>query len=292
MEINPIHQYFAADITGVDLSEPPADLVIDQLRSALDSYAVIVIRDQQRLSDDAQIAFSARFGKLQKSITLHREDTQRRMKRDELSDISNVDLDGERMRPDDTRRQLQKPAQLWHSDNSFRSPPGLYTFLAARLLPPEGGNTEFADMRAAYDTLSPEMKAKVHGLRALHSLGWSRQQANAPELSPAERANIPESIQPLVRVHPASGRKSLYLSSHARDIIGWDETEGRTFLAELTEAATQPAFVYSHAWRDGDLVIWDNRDTMHRATPFRDDLYKRDMRRTSTADMIPAQAAH
>ena len=291
MQITQLHPHFVAEIIDLDLSMPPEDATIDVLKDALARFAVLVIRDQQALSDDGQIAFSARFGKLQKSITLHREDTVRRLKRDELSDISNVDENGLRMPVGDKRRLLQKPAQLWHSDNSFRSPPGLFTFLAARIVPPEGGNTEFADMRAAYDALSPEMKDQVRGVEVLHSLGWSRKLAEAPELSPAEQANIPESVQPLVRVHPVTGRKSLYLSSHGMDVIGMPQAEGRALLDQLNAFATQPEFVYSHVWRDGDLAIWDNRDTMHRGTPFREDLYKRDMRRTSTEDDVPAKAA-
>jgi alpha-ketoglutarate-dependent 2,4-dichlorophenoxyacetate dioxygenase len=284
MYIAKLHPHFAAEVTGLTLTTHLPDAVIEALKDALEEYAVIVIRDQQALTDDVQIEFCKRFGALQRSITVHREDTARRLKRDELSDISNVDEKGERMSADDKRRLLQKPARLWHSDNSFRSPPGLYTFLAAKIVPPEGGNTEFADMRAAYDALDDRMRRRIAGLQVRHSLGWSREQAGAPPLSESEKANIPESVQPLVRFHPKSGRTSLYLSSHGRDVLGMSDTEGRALLAELTAFATRPEFVYSHKWREGDLVIWDNRDTMHRATPFPEDRYRRDMRRTSVED--------
>jgi alpha-ketoglutarate-dependent 2,4-dichlorophenoxyacetate dioxygenase len=222
---------------------------------------------------------------------VHREDTERRLKRNELSDISNVDANGERMAENDKRRLLQKPARLWHSDNSFRSPPGLFTFLAAKIVPPEGGNTEFSDMRAAYDALPQAMRDRVAGLEVRHSLDWSREQAGAPPMSDSEKANIPESVQPLVRFHPGSGRTSLYLSSHGRDVLGLGDAEGRALLEELNAFATQPEFVYSHKWRDGDFVIWDNRTTMHRATPFPEDKYRRDMRRTSVEDHEAAVAA-
>lgn len=291
MEIRQVHPLFAAEITGVDLMQQHDAPFYDEIRDALGKYGVIIIKDQAHLDDDGQIAFSKNFGKLQTSITIHREDTARRMKRDELTDLSNVNADGSRIAADDTRRQLQKPAKLWHSDNSFRSPPGLYTLLHGRIIPPEGGNTEFADMRAAYDKLDDAMKAKLQGLKAQHSLAWSRIQANSPPLSPQEAANIPESIQPLIRFHPDTGRKSLYLSSHARDIIGMEEAEGRALLAELTKFATQEQFVYSHKWTAGDFVIWDNRSTMHRATPFPEEKYHRDMRRTSVEDSKVALAA-
>ena len=291
MEITKLHPHFGAEVTGLDLSENLPDAVIDTLKDAVGEYGVIVIRDQQAMTDEAQIAFSSRFGDLQQSISLHREDTARRLKRGELSDISNVDEKGGRMDENDKRRQLQKPTRLWHSDNSFRSPPGLYTFLAAKIVPPEGGNTEFADMRAAYDALPAAMRERIAGLQVRHSLGWSREQAGAPPLSDSERENIPESVQPLVRFHPRSGRTSLYLSSHGRDVLGMSDAEGRALLEELNRFATEPEFVYSHKWRDGDVVIWDNRSTMHRATPFPEDKYRRDMRRTSVEDHEVAVAA-
>jgi alpha-ketoglutarate-dependent 2,4-dichlorophenoxyacetate dioxygenase len=283
MIVTQLHPHFMAEITGLDLSKPMTHDQAAAVQQAIDAHAVLVFRDQAAMDDEAQIAFSALFGPLQRSITVHREDTERRLKRDELSDISNVDDEGRRLAADDRRRLLQRPARLWHTDSSFRDPPGRYTFLAARMLPPEGGNTEFADMRAAYDALDDATRARIAGLRVHHSLGRSRILADAPPLSPDEARNLPGAEQPLVRRHPA-GRDALYLASHAESITGWPEAEGRALLDQLTEHAIRPEFVYSHAWRDGDFVMWDNRCTMHRATPFREDLYRRDMRRTTVAD--------
>jgi len=291
MKITRVHPLFAAEVTGLAITAGMPQAEVDQIRNAIEDEGVICVRGQQAMTDDDQIAFCSRFGTLQKSISLHREDTARRMKRDELTDLSNVAADGSRIAASDTRRLIQLPGRLWHSDNSFRSPPGLYTFLAAKIVPPEGGDTEFADMRAAYDALDEATKARIDGLQTVHSLGWSREQVGAPPLSEGERKNIGEAVQPLVRFHQRSGRKSLYLSSHARDVVGMSEADGKALLRELTEFATQPQFVYRHKWREGDFVMWDNRITMHRATPFPEDKYQRDMRRTSIEDHEAAIAA-
>lgn len=281
MRVRQLHPHFMGEVTGIDLSRP---FDVAAVQAAIDRLAVLVFREQQQLSDDGQIAFSALFGPVTRSITIHREDTLRRFRRDELSDISNLAEDGSRMAADNAKRLLQRPARLWHTDSSFRRPVGRYTFLAARLLPPDGGNTEFADCRAAYDALPDATKACIDSLEGMHSLARSRRLAVAPELSPQEAANLPPTVQPLVRIHPRSGRKALYLGSHAERIVGWPHDEGRALLDELENHATRAEFVYSHAWQDGDLVMWDNRCTLHRATPFRDDLYVRDMRRTTVAD--------
>jgi len=283
MKIRKLHPHFFGEVTGLDLSQPLTVQQAADVQQAIDEHAVLVFRDQQAVDDEAQIAFSALFGPLQRSITVHREDTERRLKRDELSDISNVDEAGQKLAADDRRRLLQRPARLWHTDSSFRNPPGRYTFLAARALPPQGGDTEFADMRAAYEALDEATRSRIASLIVFHSLGRSRILADAPLLSDEETRNLPGTEQPLVRRSQA-GRNALYLASHAEQIVGWPPEESRTLLDQLTLHATSAAFVYSHAWRDGDLVMWDNRCTMHRATPFRDDLYRRDMRRTTVAD--------
>lgn len=269
------------EVTGIDLAEP---FDLPSIQVALDRLAVLVFRGQQAVSDDEQIAFSALFGPVTRSITVHREDAARRLKRDELSDISNLAEDGTCLAADDRKRQLQRPARLWHTDSSFRSPIGRYTFLAARVLPPEGGDTEFADCRAAYDALPDALRHRIDGLQVVHNLARSRRLADAPPLSPQEAANLPPTVQPLVRTHPNTSRKALYLGSHAESIVGWPEDESRALLEELEARITRPEFVYRHVWESGDLVMWDNRCTLHRATPFREDLYARDMRRTTVAD--------
>ena len=283
MIVEPFHPGFAAQVTDLDLSQPLDPRQIEEVQRAIDRYAVLVFREQQAMDDDAQIGFSAMFGPLQRSITVHREDTPRRLRRDELSDISNVDDSGRRLAADDRRRLLQRPARLWHTDSSFRDPPGRYTFLAARVLPPEGGDTEFADMRAAYDALDAPTRERIAALRVFHSLARSRTLADAPPLSETEARTLSGAEQPLVRHHPA-GRIALYLASHADHIVGWPEAESRALLDDLTEHATAPQFLYRHVWHDGDFVMWDNRCTMHRATPFREESHRRDMRRTTVAD--------
>jgi len=284
ISIRQLHPHFAAEVVGLSIANGLTKEQSDLVKDAIDRYAVIVFRDQEALDDAGQIAFSAAFGKVQHSITNDRGDLSRRLGRPELSDISNVDAKGDALPEDDLSRRLQRPARLWHTDSSFRDPPGRYTFLAARTLPPSGGNTEFADMRAAYDALDDDHKDSIASLHVRHDLARSRIIADAPPLSEDKKRALPGAIHPLVRTQPRSGRKSLYLGSHADAIIGWAEEQGRALLDELSAFATQPCYVYSHTWRAGDLVMWDNRTTMHRATPF-DTQYTRDMRRTTVADL-------
>jgi alpha-ketoglutarate-dependent 2,4-dichlorophenoxyacetate dioxygenase len=176
--------------------------------------------------------------------------------------------------------------RLWHTDASFEDPPGRYSMLHAKVVPPVPADTEFADMRAAYDALPAEMKARLEGLRVHHSIAHSRQTLGF-EFSAEEAEILKGAVHPLVRTIPRSNRKSLYLASHASRIVDWPVPEGRLLLRDLIEHATQPRFVYRHRWSVGDLVIWDNRCTMHRATPFEDTKYRRELRRVTTLD-IPA----
>jgi alpha-ketoglutarate-dependent 2,4-dichlorophenoxyacetate dioxygenase len=209
-----------------------------------------------------------------------------------LTDVSNVDADGHLLPADDRRRQYSLSNRLWHTDASFVDPPGRYSLLSARVVPPAGADTEFADMRAAWDALPEDLKQVCAPLRAHHSIAYSRETLGF-SFSPEERERLRGVEQPLVRTNAATGRRSLYLASHASAIVGWPLAEGRLFLRDLTEHATQRDFVYRHAWRAGDLVIWDNRATMHRATPFEDKRYRRDLRRVTTLDVpraLPADA--
>ena len=268
---------FGAVVEGVRLAAP-TEAQVAAIKAAWLEHALLIFPGQTDLDDERQMAFARQFGDLVPELA--------------AVQITNVLPDGRlREAPDDDMMKIIRGNMFWHQDNTYMPLQAKGAVFSARVVPTEKGETGFADMRAAYDALDQAMKDRIRGLEVVHSLGWSRFQADAPELSPVERENMPDTVQPLVRVHPATGRKSLYLSSHARDILGMSEAEGRALLAELTAHATQPEFVYSHHWKDGDLAMWDNRSTMHRATPFREDLYKRDMRRTTTADRVSAQAA-
>lgn len=283
LNVRSLHPLFSAEVIGPDIVSSLSPSQHVEVQQAIDAHAVLIFRDQAALDDNGQILFSAAFGHVQRSITKHREDLSRRLKRAELSDISNIGRDGRSLPDDDLSRRLQKPARLWHTDSSFHDPPGRYTFLAARMLPPSSGDTEFADMRAAYDALDKGMRQRIDGLTVKHDLARSRALAEAPPLSEQEQLAMPGAVQPLVRVHPRSGRRNLYLASHADHIVGWPENESRALLDELIAFATRPRFIYRHVWRQGDLVMWDNLTTMHRATAF-DTRYPRDMRRTTVAD--------
>src|SRR5262249_54163076 len=206
------------------------------------------------------------------------------------SDISNVDENGEIRATQDRRREYSLGNRLWHTDASFRDPAGRYSMLSARLVPPVPADTEFADMRAAYDALPAEMKAAVEGLRVHPPIAYARQVLGF-DFSESEQERLKGAIHPLVRTIPRSNRKSLYVASHASRIVDWPVPDGRLLLRDLIEHATQLEFVYRHAWRVGDLVIWDNRATMHRARPFDDAKYRRELRRVTTLDLPEAALA-
>ncbi len=285
-----LHPVFAAEATGAgelrNLHDPET---LEGIRSGMDEFAVLVFRDQP-FSDEEQMAFARRFDGELHAKTGARVVKRTRLATEAVSDISNVDEAGQILPPDDRRRLYGLGNRLWHTDASFENPPGRYSMLSARVVPEGGGpDTQFADMRAAYDALHDDTKALIEGLEAHHSIAHSRQTLGF-EFSADEQAILEGAVHPLVRVLPGSGRRSLYVASHASRIIGWTLPEGRLLLRELIEHATQPRFVFSHAWRDGDLVIWDNRATMHRARPFADATVRREMRRVTTLD-VPRQAA-
>lgn len=283
LDIRPVTADFFAEVNGLDLRQPLSEATVNSLVSAFDRFAVLVFRGQQ-IGDEDQLRFSHYFGQPQKSVTLHRKDHQRRMKHDEVSDISNVDEHGDRINVGYAMKVFTLSSRLWHTDNSFRRPSGKYTFLCAKRLPPTGGNTEFADLRAAWDAFPEGRKAEVAALRAVHNLGYSRVLAGSPDLDDNERKNLPPTPQDLVRTHPGSGRRSFYLASHAEYIEGLPRADGRVLLDELTTFCTQPQFVVAHVWQPGDLVVWDNRCTMHRAMPYDEERHIREMRRTTVAE--------
>ena len=272
---------FAGEVSGVDITKPLAPEEVAALEAGMDRYAVLVFHGQQ-LTDEQQMAFSLNFGRLENArggnITL----PQDRRLREGMQDVSNLGRDGGILERDSRQRAFNLGNMLWHSDSSYRAIPAKYSILSARVVNPVGGNTEFADMRAGYDTLDAASQAEIEDLVCEHSLIHSRGLLGMTDFSDDERAMFRPVRQRLVRTHPVSGRKSLYLSSHAGAILGMPVAEARVLLRDLTEHATQPAFVYAHRWQQWDLVMWDNRQTMHRVRRY-DERYRRDMRRTTIA---------
>jgi alpha-ketoglutarate-dependent 2,4-dichlorophenoxyacetate dioxygenase len=286
LSARPLHPLFAGEITSVDVRVID-ERGLDELRALMDRYAVLVIRDQP-FTDEEQAAFATRLGgelvtKVGRSVI----DPNKRLKHEALTDISNLDENDQIMDRADRRRMYSLGNRLWHSDSSFQSPPARYSMLSAKEVPSAGGETEYADMRAAYDALPDALKAQIEDLRAFHSIIYSRSTIGFTEFSDAERAQFPGAEQPLVRVHPGSRRRSVYVASHASHIIGWPVPDGRILLRELLALATLPQFVYRHTWRVGDFVIWDNRCTMHRGLAFDETRERRDLRRVTTIDTPP-----
>jgi alpha-ketoglutarate-dependent 2,4-dichlorophenoxyacetate dioxygenase len=278
-----LHPHFFAEVSSVDLRRVHDQETLAQLRTGMDTYAVLVIRNQS-LTDDEHLAFAQRFDGQLHTKTGISALRKNRLGNEALGDISNLDENGEILQSDDRRRMYGLGNRLWHTDASFQDPPGRYSLLSAKIIPPVGAETEFADMRAAYDALPSDMKAQLEGLRVHHSIAHSRQTLGF-EFSQEEQDILRGAVHPLIRTLPRSQRKSLYVASHASRIIDWPVPEGRLLLRELMEHATQPQFVYRHVWREGDLVIWDNRATMHRARPFADTRYRRELRRVTTLDI-------
>jgi alpha-ketoglutarate-dependent 2,4-dichlorophenoxyacetate dioxygenase len=292
MTIRQIPTVFAGEVSGIDLRQPISRADADAIDAGMNRFAVLVFHGQN-ITDEQQVAFSTTLGPLEAKT---RPGTIRKREDNRLGpgmgDLSNLDKHGRIMSADDRQWFFKLGDRLWHSDSSYHEVPAKYSLLSGRVLPSWGGNTEFADMRAAYDALDARTKAEVENLVCEHSLLYSRGAIGFTEFTPEEIANFRPVRQRLLRVHPGSGRKSLFLSSHAGTIVGWSIPEARAFLRELTEHATQREFVYSHPWKQYDLVIWDNRATMHRACRF-DRNEVRDMRRTTLAGDGPtvAQAA-
>ncbi|HUB15387.1 MAG TPA: TauD/TfdA family dioxygenase [Acetobacteraceae bacterium] len=282
LSIRPLHPHFAGEATGLDITRPLSRDEVAAIEAGMDRYAVLAFPDQ-KLTDEQQCMFSRNFGELEVTLIgqLSKPEERRLGDRLELGDISNLDARNQVRARDDEKRMYALANRLWHSDASFRPHGAGYTLLHSRVVPGKGGNTEFADMRAAYDALDDATKAEIEDLLCEHSIVFSREQigfaveggANADKLKPVRHR--------LVITHPVTGRKSLYLSSHIGGIVGWPVPEARAFIRDLAEHATQPEFVYVHKWRVNELVMWDNRTVMHRARRFDDLREVRDLRRTS-----------
>jgi alpha-ketoglutarate-dependent 2,4-dichlorophenoxyacetate dioxygenase len=279
---------FVGEVSGINLAAPLAAADRTTIRAGIDALGVLVFRDQ-RITDEQQLAFTRHFGAIENSAGGHIAKPEEQRLAPQMIDVSNLDRTGEPLARDDRRRLFNLGNRLWHSDSSYRAVPAKYSLLSARLVARTGGDTEFADMRAAYDALDVATQAEVEDLIAEHSLLYSRGALGFTELSEEERAMFRPVRQRLVRTHPATGRKSLFLSSHAGAITGWPVPEAGAFLRDLTEHATDPRFVYVHRWRPFDFVMWDNRQTMHRVRRF-DESEPRDMRRTTVAGDAPTTA--
>jgi alpha-ketoglutarate-dependent 2,4-dichlorophenoxyacetate dioxygenase len=284
VSIRQIHPVFVGEVSGADLRNPLMPGDVAAIEAGMDRYAVLVFHDQD-ITDEQQIAFTRNFGEIENSAGGNVTKPNEKRLNPLMNDVSNLGHDNRPLARDDRRRLFNLGNQLWHSDSSFRAIPAKYSLLSARTVAKNGGNTEFADMRAAYDALDDETRTLVEDLVCEHSLLYSRGLLGF-EVTLEERETFRPVRQRLVRTHPVTGRKSLYLASHAGAVIGWPVPEARALLRDLTEHATQPQFVYVHQWRKYDLVMWDNRQVMHRVRRF-DESESRDMRRTTVAGDAP-----
>jgi alpha-ketoglutarate-dependent 2,4-dichlorophenoxyacetate dioxygenase len=285
MSIRQMHPVFVGEVSGVDIARPLSRDEVAAIEAGMDRYAVLVFRDQQ-VTDEQQMAFTRHFGALEDARGGNITKPEDRRLAVGMNDVSNLGRDGQPLERDARQHLFNLGNLLWHSDSSFRAIPAKYSLLSARVVNPAGGNTEFADMRAAYDALDGDTKAQIADMVCEHSLMYSRGSLGMLDYSEDERAMFRPVRQRLVRTHPVTGRRSLYLSSHAGAILGMPMPEARILLRDLTEHATQPRFVYAHAWRQWDLVVWDNRQVMHRGRRY-DQRQPRDMRRTTIAGDAP-----
>jgi alpha-ketoglutarate-dependent 2,4-dichlorophenoxyacetate dioxygenase len=286
LQFRRLHPTFVAEVSPVDLRQVHDAETLAEIRAGMDAYAILVFRDQP-FTDEQQIAFAQRLDGQLHTKTGTAALGFNRLHNEALADISNLDERGGIATADNRRRAYSLGNRLWHTDASFQDPAGRYSMLSAKVIPPVGADTEYADMRAAYDALPEDTKARLEGLRVHHSIAYSRQTLGF-EFSAEEAGRLEGAVHPLVRVLPRSGRRSLYLASHASRVVDWPLPEGRLLLRDLIEHATQPQFVYRHCWVVGDLVIWDNRATMHRARPFDDLTHRRELHRVTTLDIEPA----
>lgn len=287
MDITPLHPLFAAEVTGLDLRDAIDAALLAELTTAIDTYGVLAFRAQS-LDDEAQMRFSALFGPLETTRRAHRPGHKLRLDI-HVSDISNLDETGEILGPVDYRLMSNLANRLWHTDSTFKRVPARYSILSAHTLPSRGGETEFADMHAAYDDLPDARKDEIADYVCEHSIFHSRATIGFTDFTDEERAALPPVPQVLVRTHPASRRRSLYLASHAASIAGLPLPEARILLLDLMDHATRREYVYTHHWRPGDVVMWDNRRTMHRGR-WHDPAEIRDMRRTTVSDEVPTVA--
>lgn len=283
--VRPLHALFVGEVFGVDLTQPVGRADIEAIEAAIAQHAVLVFRNQ-RITDEQQLAFSHCFGELEETGGTGISKPNEQRLHPAFADVSNLDADNRILARDNRRRLYGLGNRLWHTDSSFKPIPANYSLLSGRVIVEEGGQTEFADMRAAYDALDNDLKAEIAELICEHSLIYSREVLGFTDLTEAERATMKPVLQMLTRTHPLSGRKSIYLASHIGGIVGWPVPEARQFIRDLIEHATQRLFVYAHEWQPFDLLMWDNRCTVHRVRRF-ESSQVRDVRRTTVAGTAP-----
>jgi alpha-ketoglutarate-dependent 2,4-dichlorophenoxyacetate dioxygenase len=284
--VNSLHPVFAAEMIGADLKSEPSAALVDAVNEAMAQYAVLVLRDQT-LTDEEQIRFSRKFGPLELPPPIGVTGEIKRRIRPEMYDVSNLDAHGDFLPQESLRHASNRANEEFHTDSSFNSLPTKWSLLSARIVPPEGGDTFFVDTRAAYDALPDALKTKADGAIAEHYFWKTRGRAGYNVITDDMKRAMPPVRHPLVRVIPESGRTALYIGNHATHVIGWPRPEGEDFLKRLNDFATQPQFLYTHRWRAGDLLVWDNRCTLHRATGYDVLKYKRDLRRTTINEFGP-----
>jgi alpha-ketoglutarate-dependent 2,4-dichlorophenoxyacetate dioxygenase len=282
--VTPLHPHVGAEVRGVDLRAPVPAEVVGVITEAFNTHAVLVF-PSQAITNEQQIAFTRNFGPLETASDF--AGAGRRIAEPEVVDISNLDKHGDMLSGDDRLRFFNLGNQLWHTDSTYKYVTSIASLLSAREVPPEKGETEFADMRAAYDALSPAVKAEIEDLVAEHSIYYSRSLIDfqKAQFNDAIYTKYPPVRQVMVRRHPGSQRLTLFLGAHASHVIGWPIEKGRKLIAELMAVATRPEFVYRHHWRVHDLVMWDNRCTMHRARPYDDLMHRRVLHRTTVQDV-------
>jgi alpha-ketoglutarate-dependent 2,4-dichlorophenoxyacetate dioxygenase len=288
LSIRPLTPAIAGEVTGVDITKPLTPQEVSAIEAGMDKYAVLVFPNQA-VTDEQQMAFTVNFGPIEDARGGNVTKQQDKRLATGMNDVSNLGKDGKPLARDSRQRLFNIGNMLWHSDSSFRPIPAKYSLLSARVVNKKGGNTEFAHMGAAYEALDDDARREIEDLVCEHSLMYSRGSLGFLDYTDEEKAMFRPVRQRLVRSHPVTGRKSLYLSSHAGAILGMPMPEARMLLNDLKEHATQPQFVYVHKWKLHDLVIWDNRQTMHRVRRY-DDAQPRDMRRTTVAGSAPTVA--
>ena len=285
IRITPVHPHFGARLEGLDTSKPLARREQDALKAAMDKYGVVILPGQD-LTDEQQAEFAEQFGTIEDTPTFVDQE-RRRLPNMKINDISNLGVDGSILPANDRRRMFNLGNLLWHSDSSFKATPAYWSILRAKVIPPEGGNTEYVDTRVAWEHLPQYLKDEVIDMVTYHSLIYSRAKLGFAEFSEEEKGRCVPVPQRMVRLHQESGRLALYLSDHIGRIEGWENPEAFALINHLMEFATQREFVYSHQWTVNDMVIWDNRCTMHRGTRFEDKGYPRDLRRVTLGDCAP-----